>query len=117
MMLCIKFASAGASAVIPGACTPTGATERNAAYGAAAGAAAGAVIGNNTGAGDAGQGAAIAAVVGGLGGATKGWIGSEDAMPRASRTRHTSATATATAMSTPIIAIPTIVTAGSCLPA
>ena len=78
MMLCIKFASAGASAVIPGACTPTGATERNAAYGAAAGAAAGAVIGNNTGDGDAGQGAAIAAVVGGLGGATKGWIGSED---------------------------------------
>ncbi len=47
MMLCIKFASAGASAVIPGACTPTGATERNAAYG-------------------------------GVGGATKGWIGSED---------------------------------------
>jgi hypothetical protein len=31
MMLCIKFAAAGASAVIPGAFTSTGATERNAA--------------------------------------------------------------------------------------
>jgi hypothetical protein len=78
MKLCIKFAAAGASAVVPGACTSTGATERNDADAAAAGAAAGAVIGNNAGDGDAGQGAAIAAVAGGLGGATKGFIGSED---------------------------------------
>lgn len=76
--LCIKFAAAGTSTVILGACASTGTTEPNAAYGAAAGAVAGAVIGNNAGDGDAGQGAAIAAVVGGLGGATRGCIGSKD---------------------------------------
>lgn len=36
------------------------------------------MIGNNACDGDAGQGAAIGAVVGGLGGATRGCIASED---------------------------------------
>ncbi len=78
MMVYLKFAAAGASAVILGACTATGTTERNAAYGAAAGAVAGAVIGNNVGDGDAGRGAAIGAVAGGVAGAAKGCVESED---------------------------------------
>ena len=49
----LKLAAIGASAFALAACTQTGTTERNAAYGAAAGAAAGAVIGNNVGDGDA----------------------------------------------------------------
>ena len=77
-MLETKFAAAGACALILGACTATGTTERNAAYGAAAGAVAGAVIGNNVGDGDADKGAAIGAVAGGLAGATKGCVESED---------------------------------------
>ena len=74
----LKLAAIGASAFALAACTQTGATERNAAYGAAAGAAAGAVIGNNVGDGDAQRGAAIGAVLGGTAGAAKGCTESED---------------------------------------
>tara|TARA_R110000787_G_scaffold86174_2_gene183730 strand:- start:9868 stop:10272 length:405 start_codon:yes stop_codon:yes gene_type:complete len=70
--------AAGASALVLAACTSSGTTERNAAYGAAAGAAAGAIIGNNTGSGDAGRGAAIGAVLGGTAGAAKGCAEAED---------------------------------------
>ena len=74
----LKLAAAGVSAIALAACTQTGTTERNAAYGAAAGAAAGAIIGNNVGDGDAGRGAAIGAVLGGTAGAAKGCTESDD---------------------------------------
>lgn len=74
----LKLAAAGISAIALAACTQTGTTERNAAYGAAAGAVAGAVIGNNVGDGDAQRGAAIGAVLGGAGGAAKGCTESDD---------------------------------------
>ncbi len=78
MTVYMKLAAAGASAMILAACTQTGTTERNAAYGAAAGAVAGAVIGNNVGDGDADRGAAIGAAVGGAAGAAKGCSEAED---------------------------------------
>jgi phage tail tape-measure protein len=74
----MKLFAAGASALVLAACTSSGTTERNAAYGAAAGAVAGAVIGNNTGSGDAGKGAAYGAVIGGVAGAAKGCSEAED---------------------------------------
>lgn len=77
-MTYLKFAALGASAIALAACTSTGTTERNAAYGAAAGAVAGAVIGNNVGDGDSGEGAAVGAVLGGAAGAAKGCTESED---------------------------------------
>jgi len=49
----MKLFATGASALVLAACTSSGTTERNAAYGAAAGAVAGAVIGNNVGDGAA----------------------------------------------------------------
>lgn len=70
-MLKPLIALAGAG-LLAGACTTTGAVERNAAGGAALGALAGAVIGNNVGSGDAGTGAAIGAAIGGAAGAIKG---------------------------------------------
>ena len=78
MKTSMKLFAAGASALVLAACTSSGTTERNAAYGAAAGAAAGAIIGNNTGSGDAGRGAAIGAVLGGTAGAAKGCAEAED---------------------------------------
>lgn len=78
MLVYLKFAALGATALVLGACTSTGVTERNAAYGAAGGAIAGAVIGNNVGDGDAGRGAANGAVLGGAAGAAKGCSESED---------------------------------------
>ncbi|MAP93522.1 MAG: hypothetical protein CMK07_01110 [Ponticaulis sp.] len=60
------------TAMLLGACTSSGYTERNAAAGAAAGAVAGAVIGNNVGSGDTARGAAIGAAIGGAAGAAKG---------------------------------------------
>jgi len=78
MLVYLKIAAVGGAALVLGACTSSGTTERNAAYGAAAGAVAGAVIGNNTGDGDAGTGAAVGAVLGGAAGAAKGCVESED---------------------------------------
>jgi phage tail tape-measure protein len=74
----LKYTAFGVSAVILGACTTTGTTEKNAAVGAAGGAVAGAVIGNNVGDGDAKRGAIIGAVLGGAAGAAKGCSESED---------------------------------------
>ncbi|WP_375209503.1 YMGG-like glycine zipper-containing protein [Hyphomonas jannaschiana] len=74
----VKLMAIGASAAVLAACTSTGATERNAAYGAAAGAVAGAVIGNNVGDGDAERGAIIGGALGGAAGAAKGCTEAED---------------------------------------
>ncbi|MEH6411948.1 MAG: YMGG-like glycine zipper-containing protein [Hyphomonas sp.] len=74
----MKLFAAGASALVLAACTSSGTTEKNAAYGAAAGAVAGAVIGNNTGDGDAQRGAMIGGVLGGAAGAAKGCSEAED---------------------------------------
>lgn len=68
----LTISAVSAAALLATACTSTGQTERNAAYGAAAGAIAGAVIGNNTGSGDAGDGAKTGAIIGGVAGAAKG---------------------------------------------
>ena len=78
MKTSMKLFAAGASALVLAACTSSGTTEKNAAFGAAAGAVAGAVIGNNVGDGDAGRGAAIGAVLGGSAGAAKGCTEAED---------------------------------------
>ncbi|WP_371396745.1 glycine zipper domain-containing protein [Fretibacter rubidus] len=61
-----------ASALMLGACTTTGNTERNAAIGAGLGALTGAVIGNNVGSGDGETGAIIGGVIGAAGGAYTG---------------------------------------------
>lgn len=68
----LTISAVSAAALLATACTSSGHTERNAAYGAAAGAIAGAVIGNNTGSGDAGDGAKTGAIIGGAAGAAKG---------------------------------------------
>jgi len=78
MTTSMKLFAAGASAIVLAACTATGTTERNAAYGAAAGAVAGAVIGNNVGDGNAERGAIIGGVLGGAAGAAKGCTEAED---------------------------------------
>lgn len=74
----MKLIAAGASAIVLAACTSSGKTERNAAYGAAAGAVAGAVICNNVGDGDAQRGAIIGGVLGGAAGAAKGCYEAQD---------------------------------------
>ncbi len=74
MTLPLKLMAIGASAIALAACTSSGTTERNAAYGAAAGA----VIGNNVGDGDAQRGAVIGGVLGGAAGAAKGCTEAED---------------------------------------
>jgi phage tail tape-measure protein len=78
MTLPVKLMALGASVAMLAACTSSGTTERNAAYGAAAGAVAGAVIGNNVGDGDAQRGAVIGGVLGGAAGAAKGCTEAED---------------------------------------